>query len=158
MRRSEFEVTDAKEIRSFLEKCQVFHLGLCMDNQPYVVPLSYGMVFDGCDRLTKLYFHCALEGKKLSYLQDNPYICFEMDGDSQIIPSDQACGYTMKYASVIGYGCACMVLDRDEKQIALNTLMEHYAPMQQWSFPDAALDHTCIFSITVDHLTFKKRL
>ena len=114
MRRNEFEVKDLQEIRAFLQHCQVCRLALCDGGQPYLIPLSYGMHFDKTGNLTTLYFHSAQEGKKLSFLSANPQVCFEMDDYVQIIPSTQACGFSMRYASIIGSGRATLIEDQRE--------------------------------------------
>ena len=155
MRRSEFEVKDLQEIRAFLQHCQVCRLALCDGGQPYLVPLSY---FDEAGNLVTLYFHSAQEGKKLSFLSVNPQVCFEMDDYVQIIPAAQACGFSMRYASIIGNGRAKLIEDLNEKQVALASLMAHYAPDQPWQFPLPALEKTCIFSVAVKSLSFKKRI
>ena len=158
MRRSEFEVKDLQEIRAILQHCQVCRLALCDGGQPYLVPLSYGMHFDEAGNLVTLYFHSAQEGKKLSFLSVNPQVCFEMDDYVQIIPAAQACGFSMRYASIIGNGRAKLIEDLNEKQVALASLMAHYAPDQPWQFPLPALEKTCIFSVAVKSLSFKKRI
>jgi nitroimidazol reductase NimA-like FMN-containing flavoprotein (pyridoxamine 5'-phosphate oxidase superfamily) len=45
MRRKQQEITDKSLIREIMEQAKVLRLGLCKDNKPYVVPLSFG--FDG---------------------------------------------------------------------------------------------------------------
>ena len=147
MRRNEFEVKDLQEIRAFLQHCQVCRLALCDGGQPYLIPLSYGMHFDKTGNLITLYFHSAQEGKKLSFLSANPQVCFEMDDYVQIIPATQACGFSMRYASIIGSG-----------RVALASLMAHYASNQPWQFPLPALQKTCVFSVAVKNLSFKKRI
>ena len=158
MRRSEFEVKDPQDIRDFLTHCQVCRLALCDGSQPYLVPLSYGMHFDDTGRLNTLYFHSAQEGRKLSYLSANPLVCFELDDYVQVAPAAQACGFSMRYASIIGTGQAKLIEDLDEKRIALDALMAHYAPGQSWEFPRPMLQKTCVFSVSVNELSFKKRV
>lgn len=158
MRRSEFEVKDPREIRAFLEHCQVCRLALCRGDHPYLVPLSYGMAFDDTDHLTTLYFHSAEEGKKLSYLSANPLVCFEMDDYVGVVPASQACGFSMRYASIIGNGRATLITKIDEKRAAFAALMAHYAPGQCWEFPLPMLEKTCVFSVSVQELSFKKRV
>ena len=62
MTRRERQVTDINEIIKILDTAKVLHLGLCVDNEPYVVPMNYGYEMDG-DKLT-VYLHGARQGKK----------------------------------------------------------------------------------------------
>ena len=64
----------------------------------------------------------------------------------------------MRYASIIGSGRATLIEDLNEKRVALASLMAHYAPNQPWQFPLPALQKTCVFSVAVKNLSFKKRI
>jgi len=59
MRRKDKQINDIAAIEDILSKASVCRLGLCENNQPYVVPLCFGY------KDNALYFHCAMEGKKL---------------------------------------------------------------------------------------------
>lgn len=43
VRRSDRKITDKKELLSIIEKGKYGILGLCRENEPYVVTLSYGV-------------------------------------------------------------------------------------------------------------------
>ena len=70
MRRKDKEITDTAIIEEILSKATVCRLGLCEENQPYVVPLCFGYEDNA------LYFHCANHGKKLVILRKNNNVCF----------------------------------------------------------------------------------
>ncbi len=76
MRRKEKEVKDVKLVESIIEKASVCRLGLSLNNMPYIVPLCFGYQ-DRC-----LYFHSAIEGKKISMIKSNNNVCFEVDIDN----------------------------------------------------------------------------
>ena len=63
MRRSEKEITDKLAIEKIINASLVCRLALSDGNQPYIVPLCFGYQ----DRT--LYFHSALEGKKIDILK-----------------------------------------------------------------------------------------
>ncbi len=48
-------------------------LGMSLNNQPYVVPMSY-VYSDGI-----IYLHSCRDGKKIKIIENNPQICFEVD-------------------------------------------------------------------------------
>lgn len=85
--------------------------------QPYGVPLNY--VFSrGC-----LYFHCALEGRKLDNLLANRKVSFCVVGRTRLLPAE----FSTEYESVIVRGEAVEVQGAERHQ-ALLELIEKYSP------------------------------
>ena len=82
MTKREQQVTDPRQIREILDKAKVLHLGLAVDNEPYVVPMNYGYTME--DGKLTLYLHSALRGKKLDMLRANPKVFFSIECD--VIP------------------------------------------------------------------------
>lgn len=151
MRRSEKEITDKSAIEAIINASLVCRLALSDGDQPYIVPLSFGYQ----DRI--LYFHSALEGKKIDILKKNNRICFEFDVNTKIIEAEKACKWGMKYQSVIGFGKAVLVENIQEKQKALNIIMNHYSD-RNWQFPDKVIKKTAIIKIEIESMTGKHSL
>ena len=82
MRRKEKEITDKTAIESIILRSSVCRLALSEDNHPYIVPLCFGY------KDNTLYFHSALEGKKLDIMKNNNNVCFEFDIDYQIVEAE----------------------------------------------------------------------
>ena len=61
------------EIEYLLENNLLGRLSLCVDSEPYVVPIFY-VYHDG-----KIYLHTAKKGKKIEFLLRNNRACFEVD-------------------------------------------------------------------------------
>ena len=61
MTKRERQVTDEQQIRGILDRAKFLHLGLAVNNEPYVVPMSYGYTHEN-GRLV-LYLHSAVRGK-----------------------------------------------------------------------------------------------
>ena len=59
--------------------------------------MNYGFK-DNCS-----YFHSALEGKKNRYFKESNNVCFEVDVRNELVVAEEACSWTMKYKSIIGY-------------------------------------------------------
>ena len=78
MRRKDLEVSERAEVEAILAEATVCRLAMCDGDQPYVVPLSFGY------RDGTLYFHTAMEGKKLCILAKNNRVCFEVDVDQEL--------------------------------------------------------------------------
>lgn len=148
MRRSEKEITDKLAIEKIINASLVCRLALSDGNQPYIVPLCFGY------QNRTLYFHSALEGKKIDLFQKNNRTCFEFDINSEIIEADKACKWGMKYQSVIGFGRAVLVENIEEKQKGLNIIMNHYSD-RNWQFPDKAIEKIAVIKIEIEKMTGK---
>ena len=85
--------------------------------------MNMGFDYDG-ERLI-LYFHCAMEGKKLALLRENGQVGFEMDKEIALTEGNTPCQYSFRYASIIGNGQAELVGDENEKAAALAKIMKH---------------------------------
>lgn len=151
MRRSEKEITDKSAIEAIINASLVCRLALSDGDQPYIVPLSFGYQ----DRT--LYFHSALEGKKIDILRENNRICFEFDVNTEIIEAEKACKWGIKYQSVIGFGKAVLVENIEEKQKALNIIFSHYSDRNS-QFPDNAVKKIAIIKIEIESMTGKHSL
>ena len=148
MRRNDREITDKSAIEDIIRRSLVCRLGMCDDGQPYVVPLCFGYL-DGA-----LYFHSALEGRKLDALRANPRVCVEFDIDQRIAPAATLVQNTMHYRSVIGFGMATFVEDPDEKRRGLLAIVEQYTEMTE-TLPDEALPRVAVIKVTLEELTGK---
>ena len=148
MRRSEKEITDQSIMEAIINASLVCRLALSDGNQPYIVPLCFGY------QNRTLYFHSAREGKKIDILKKNNRICFEFDVNSEIIEADKACNWGMKYQSVIGFGRAVLVENIEEKQKALNIIMDHYSD-RDFQFTDKAIGKIAVIKIEIQGMTGK---
>lgn len=122
MTRRERQVTDPAAIKHILDTAQVVHLGLAVDNEPYIVPMNYGYTLE--NGVLTLYVHSSCKGKKWEMLRKNPNVFFEMECDLQSFAGDVACRYGMAYSSLMGRGKAEFVEDVAEKQLALSAIMK----------------------------------
>ncbi len=118
------------------------------DGQPYGVAVSH--VMDG----NKIYFHCALEGRKLENIRVNPKVCMSCVSNAYV---DQE-KYTHRYESAVAEGKATIVSDREEKLYALRLICRKYAPH---SFKDSddyilpKMDKTGVVRIDIEMLSGK---
>lgn len=150
MRRHEKEVQDIEAVKDIIRNADVVRLAMSKDNQPYVVPLSFG--FDG----EALYFHCAKEGKKTAYMNANPNVCFEVDENLGLeTHEEKACKWGVHFRSVIGFGTAQELTKHEDKVQALGHIMTQYSG-QKWDFPDKAVEATAVWRIQIDSMTGKQ--
>jgi hypothetical protein len=115
---------------------------------PYIVPLCFGF------RNNTLYFHSAVEGKKLDLLRKNPRVCFEIDCDPEVRTGEKACDFSMRYKSVIGFGNAAFIEAAIAKREALDIIMNHYAE-GAFDYPDASVHRISVFQVEIDTMTGK---
>jgi uncharacterized protein len=149
MRRNEKEITDKSAIEAIIRQSLVGRLGLSEGGQPYVVPLCFGYE-DGA-----LYFHAALEGRKMEMMRNNDRVCFEFDANAEIVQGKQACDWGIRYQSVIGFGNAAFLHDMEEKRKALGIIMRQYSGLS-FHFPDNSMARTAVIKITIERMTAKQ--
>lgn len=150
MRRSEKEIQDRASMDEVIARAEVCRLGLCVDNEPYVVPVSFG--YDG----TSIYFHTATDGMAIDYLSSNNQVCFELEYDVRILTNDtRACGWSHSFYSVIGFGKVQELTETSRKVFALNRVMEHYSG-KEWDFEVDMLAQIRTWCISIDQMTGKQ--
>ena len=149
MRKKDKEISDIVAIENILTRAALCRLGLCENNQPYVVPLCFGY------KDNTLYFHCAGQGKKLDILKKNDQVCFEVDIDCEIITSDQPCDWAMKYKSVIGFGKAVFIKDIEQKRQALDVIMHQFS-QGLFEYPKEVIKNTTIIKVDIESMTGKQ--
>ena len=154
MTKRERQVTDPQQIREILDTAQVVHLGLCVDNEPYVVPMNYGYTMEE-GKLT-LYLHSAVRGKKLDMIRSNPKVFFEMDCDRKPFEGNLPCQYGLSYSSLMGRGTASIVEDVEEKKKAMSILMKTQTD-KDFSFEDRLVSIVTVIRIDAAEYTAKHR-
>ena len=154
MTKREFQITDEAKIRQILDSAKVLHLGLAVDNEPYVVPMNYGYCLEE-GKLT-LYLHSAVQGKKLDMIRANSRVFFELDCDRMPFEGKLPCQYGMVYSSVMGRGTASIVEDVEEKKQAMTLLMKTQTGMD-FDFNDRLVSIVSVIRIDVTEYTAKHR-
>ena len=155
MTKRERQVTDEKQILQILNTAKVLHLGLAVNNEPYVVPMNYGFCLEN-GKLT-VYMHSALKGKKLDMIRENPKVFFEIDCDMEPFgEGDIPCQYGMVYSSIMGKGKACIVEDVEEKIRAMKVLMKTQTD-KDFEFNDRLVSIVAVIRIDVEGYTAKHR-
>ncbi|NMC59181.1 MAG: pyridoxamine 5'-phosphate oxidase family protein [Candidatus Methanofastidiosa archaeon] len=149
MNRKDREIEDLKKIEEILLKSRVLRLALCNNNHPYVVPMNFGY------KENHIYIHSSKKGMKIDLLKKNNNVAFEVDFDHELVIADKACGFSMKYESVIGFGKAFFVEDQKEKKEAFDIIMSHYSK-DNFDYEMEEIENVCIIRIDIDSMTGKK--
>ena len=154
MTKRELQITDESQILRILDTAKVLHLGLAVDNEPYVVPMNYGYIMENGKLV--LYLHSALQGKKLDMLRQNSRVFFELDCDRVPFEGEKPCQYGLSYASVMGRGTARIVEDVEEKKRAMSILMKTQTE-KEFSFEDRLVSIVAVIRIDVAEYSAKYR-
>ena len=139
-----------------VRRCNVVHLGMVDNGKPYVVALNFGYEREG--NVLILYLHCAMEGRKIDILRNNPNVYFQMDCVNEFIEgtSERPCSYCWRYDSVMGNGQVEFVEDIQKKTHALNRLIQHVGKTDEmFSFPPASFARTRVLRIRSNDITGK---
>ena len=147
-RKPEREITDPEELAYVLERAKILRLGMCRNNEPYVVPMNYG-IGEGC-----LFLHSSMKGKKAGYLAANPRVCFELEADVAPIEAEAPCGYTMRFRSIVGYGTVTVLETAEEKLAGLKAIMAHYSERQfaDGDFLEKVLAKTQVMRLEIESM------
>lgn len=150
VRRKDREITGPSELRQVLKTTSYVSIAVCMDNEPYLVALSYG--YDEAKNC--LYFHCAPEGKKLVYLKANNRVWGQAVQDFGVT---EECDYA--YVSVHFSGRLFLVETLAEKQHAIEVLVRQVSLKPEEKLAKVKtekLEKTTIGRIDLEYLSGKK--
>jgi uncharacterized protein len=149
MRRQDRQIVDEAQLWDILRSAVVCRIAFCDENWPYIVPMNFGCL-DG-----KLYFHSAMSGLKLDLLKANANVCFEVDTDVEILPGAEACGWSARFRSVIGFGRISLVEDPEEKRAGIRALVAQYTD-RKIDAPAVIPASTVVLRLDVHQLTGKQ--
>ncbi len=100
-----------EEVDQFLTCARVGRLGVALEDALYIVPV--GFVYAG----GRIFFHTCSEGMKMEALRRNQNVCFEVD---------EALSDTTMYKSVIVFGTAEIIDDKEDMIPYLQKLIDKY--------------------------------
>jgi nitroimidazol reductase NimA-like FMN-containing flavoprotein (pyridoxamine 5'-phosphate oxidase superfamily) len=143
-------IESREEMEEILREGVMGCLGLSQEGKPYVVPLNYGYL-DG-----KIFFHCALEGKKLDYIKKTPNVCFTVarqSGEVRRHEGGDPCHVDNE--SVICYGTARIIEELEERKTALNIFNRCFRPDAKEITSEAAIKCAAV-EIAISEMTGRR--
>lgn len=149
MRRKEKKINDPELLSQIIRKGVICRLGINDGEKPYIVPVNYG--YDG----KFIYFHSAVEGKKIDLIKQNNLVCFEIESDLELVKGEKACNWTMNFCSIIGYGRIDFLESESDKINGLNTIMAQYAGSKEWEYNQKAIFKTAVLRISIEEISGK---
>lgn len=149
MRRKDRMITNTETL-SILGKGEYGVLSaVSSDSEPYGVPLNYCLINE-C-----IYFHCAVEGKKIRNINNNPNVSFCVVGKTEVLPDK----FGTHYESCIVQGLASEAFG-EEKQLALEGLIHKYSEnfvSEGLKYIEKLKDKTRVFKISIESISGKAK-
>jgi nitroimidazol reductase NimA-like FMN-containing flavoprotein (pyridoxamine 5'-phosphate oxidase superfamily) len=120
-RHSERGMLDRALVHDIIDEAYIAHVGVVVDGQPRVLPMTYGR--DG----EVLYLHGALANALLGAAVDAD-VCVTITLLDGLVLARSAFNHSMNYRSVVLFGRATKVEDEAEKRRAFDAIVEHVLP------------------------------
>jgi len=150
MRKANQEITDKAIIEEILQNCKICRIGISDKGFPYVLPFNYGYSDN------QIYIHCALTGKKIDLLRENPNVCFEIEQTAEVVKNDKACKWATTYRSIVGYGKIEILDDFAQKRKGLEVIMAHNGAPESIEFEPKQVDSVLILRLAIASLKGKQ--
>lgn len=120
------------------------------DNTPYITPVNYVYAADA------LFIHTKFTGRKLENIRQNPRVCFEISSAGKIYVSEKACGFSMRYWSILVEGRAEEISGISVKRQAIDLFMEKYGHGFNFSpATDSDLERVNVLRINIEKISGK---
>ena len=110
---------DRETVYGILDEGFICHVGFAPDGQPVVIPTGYARVGD------TFYIHGSQASRMLRTLSGGVDACVTVTIIDGLVLARSAFHHSMNYRSVVIFGRATLVEDREEKSAALLALSEH---------------------------------
>jgi len=145
---------DMETIHSILDEALICHLGFVVDGSPVVIPTIHWR------QDNELYFHGSVASRMLRNLRDGVDACVTVTLLDGLVLARSAFHHSMNYRSVVVFGKAREVTDRDEKLRSLDALVAHITPDRARDVRppnESELRQTLVLALSIDEASAKIR-
>ena len=156
-------VEDRAALHALLADALVAHLGVTVErdgaSHPLVLPTAYAVDLDGPDRDGTLYLHGSVAAGWLRASTDRT-VCVtvtELDG---LVAGRSAFHHSMNYRSAVVIGPARLVDDPEERQHALDLIVDHMIPGRSATLRASTrkeLSATAVLAVALHEASMKAR-
>jgi len=154
LRRHDRQIKEKSEIDAVILRCDVCRIAFADNNTPYIVTMNFGYL----PEQQRFYFHSACEGRKISLIEKNNYVCFEMDTDHELVEAENGCDWGMRYSGIVGYGRLNIVNDNAEKKAGLDAIMSHYSNRNDFIYNESVMANVKVLRLDIEEITGKRKL
>lgn len=141
-------------INAILDEGFICHVGFCVDGQPFVIPTGYARVDN------TLLIHGSQASRMLRRLSAGIDVCVTATLIDGLVLARSAFHHSMNYRSVVIFGRATAIDDREKKNAALFALSEHMIP-GRWKDvrepTDSELQQTTVLTLPIEEASAKIR-
>lgn len=145
---------DRETVYGILDEGFICHVGFAPNGQPFVIPTGYARAGD------KLYIHGSQASRMLRSLSNGVDACVTVTIVDGLVLARSAFHHSMNYRSVVIFGRATLVEDREEKVAALLALSEHFV-RGRWADvrqpTELELKATTVLSVPLEEASAKIR-
>ena len=113
---------DRDSIDAILDAGLIAHVGFCVDNQPFVIPMLYAR--DG----ETILLHGSIASRLVNALGAGTPACLSVTHVDGLVLARSHFHHSVNYRSVVAFGLAKLVDDPDEKVAALARFVETIVP------------------------------
>ena len=155
------QIKSYAKIKEFLNEEHVGRISSIDENgYPQIIPMNFVFLNN------IIYMHSHMRGEKLDNIKQNNKVGFEVDRELEFLPSyfedpKNASLADTLYISIVIKGNAFIVIDKEEKTLALNGLMKKYQPEGQYDPIQSnmkVLDGVAVIKIIPDILHGKYKI
>jgi uncharacterized protein len=147
-------VYDRKLVYAILDEGLICHVGFAVDGRPFVIPTGYARVDD------RLYIHGSQASRMLRTLGSGIDVCITVTLLDGLVLARSAFHHSMNYRSVVIFGRASVVKEREVKLDALRAFSEHVVP-GRWDEVrgpnEQELKSTTVLSLPLEEASAKVR-
>ena len=153
-RHPERGVYEAQAIREILDEGMVAHVGFVNDGVPVVIPTAYGR--DG----NTLYLHGSAVAAWCKSAGAGATVCVTVTLVDGLVLARSTFHHSMNYRSVVVFGRARLLIEREEKLHGLESIVEHLVPgrsAEARSPNEKELAATSVLALDLDEASAKVR-
>jgi nitroimidazol reductase NimA-like FMN-containing flavoprotein (pyridoxamine 5'-phosphate oxidase superfamily) len=155
VREPERAVYDREAVYRILDEGLICHVGFVKDDQPFVIPTSYGRKGAG------LYIHGSAASRMLREMKGGVPVCVTVTLLDGLVLARSVFNHSMNYRSVVIIGHATLVEDPQEKLAALRVLSEQIIP-GRWDDArqpnERELKATSVLRVPIEEFSAKVRI
>ncbi len=146
-------------IRDFIRQARVGVLAMTRGRQPLLN--SNLFVYDPARHA--VYIHTARTGLTRDVLSRAVPVCFSAFEMGRLLPADEALEFSVEFAAVTAFGSGCVVEDPAEARVALQMLLDKYAPdlrpdRDYRAITEGELKRTSVYRVDIEEWTGKLKL
>jgi nitroimidazol reductase NimA-like FMN-containing flavoprotein (pyridoxamine 5'-phosphate oxidase superfamily) len=156
IRRDDRAITDDAEIAELLRQADICRIATSINDQPFISANTFW--YDG----ERIFFHTANEGRTLTNIRQNPRVCLEVDWRGRWLPAKTALAFSVEFTGVVVFGQARLLEENDEKERALQGLLDKYFPdlepgADYRPITPEELELTAVFAVDIDAWSGKRK-